>query len=96
MYTAPQINAALTAGPPFASKDTNGHGTHVAGIAAGSGRQDDRCSFPGRYVGVAPDADLLVVKAIGVPALPATSTEAMPGALRRTRPASTPPEFVRS
>ena len=38
------------------------------GIAAGNGRQDDRCSFPGRYVGVAPEADLLVVKAIALPA----------------------------
>jgi subtilisin family serine protease len=67
VYSAAQINAALTAGPPFASKDTNGHGTHVAGIAAGSGRQEDRCSFPGLYVGVAPDADLVIVKAIEVP-----------------------------
>jgi subtilisin family serine protease len=66
VYDRPQINAALTAGPPFSSKDTVGHGTHVAGIAAGSGRQEDRCTFPGHYVGVAPEADLVIVNAIGV------------------------------
>lgn len=36
--------------------DENGHGTHVAGIAAGSGRADPR------YTGVAPGAELIVVK----------------------------------
>src|SRR5262245_17048864 len=56
VYSKPNINAALSAGPPFTSIDNNGHGTHVAGIAAGNGSQDDRCSFPGRYVGVAPEA----------------------------------------
>jgi subtilisin family serine protease len=68
VYNSVQINAALTAGPPFASVDTNGHGTHVAGTAAGNGRQDDRCSNPGHYVGVAPEAGLVVVKAIALPA----------------------------
>ena len=66
VFTAPHINAALTAGPPFASRDTNGHGTHVAGIAAGNGRQDDRCYFPGTFVGVAPEADLVIVRAIAL------------------------------
>jgi subtilisin family serine protease len=68
VYDRNAIDAGITAGPPFASVDTNGHGTHVAGIAAGNGRQDDRCSNPGRYVGVAPEADLIVVKAIALPA----------------------------
>jgi subtilisin family serine protease len=67
VYSAAQINAGITAGPPFASVDTNGHGTHVAGTAAGNGVQDDRCSKPGRYVGVAPEADLVIVKAIALP-----------------------------
>jgi subtilisin family serine protease len=67
VYSAANINAALAAGPPFASVDTNGHGTHVAGIAAGDGSQDDRCSGPGTYTGVAPEADLVVVKAIDTP-----------------------------
>ena len=66
VYSQQQITAAIAAGPPFASRDTNGHGTHVAGTSAGSGRQDDRCSFPGHYVGVAPEADLVIAKVIGV------------------------------
>lgn len=79
VYNQAQINAGITAGAPFHSVDTNGHGTHVAGTAAGNGRQDDRCSFPGRYVGVAPEADLVVVRAID---LPSTATPAVGDALR--------------
>ena len=86
VYNQTMINAALGGSPPFASVDTEGHGTHVAGIAAGNGRQDDRCSFPGRYVGVAPDADLVIVKAIG---LPTGSTSNIPDALRWCAQATT-------
>lgn len=78
VYSRADINAALIAGPPFVSIDDNGHGTHVAGIAAGNGSQDDRCSFPGRYVGVAPEADLVICKAIALTTpLPGDSREAM-------------------
>lgn len=42
--------------------DSNGHGSHVAGIVAGSGRGD------ARYTGVAPDAKL-----VGVKVFPSTS-----------------------
>jgi serine protease AprX len=43
------------------AKDTYGHGTHVAGIIAGNGtyRSD---SLRNKYVGVAPDANLVSVK----------------------------------
>src|SRR5262249_40137235 len=38
------------------------HGTHVAGTAAGDGSDRDTCTPPFTYVGVAPEADLIVVK----------------------------------
>jgi len=38
-------------------KDINGHGTHLAGIAAGNGN-----TFGHKYVGIAPEADIIVVK----------------------------------
>lgn len=39
-----------------------GHGTHVAGIAAGNGGPASCCSGADTYVGVAPLADLIVVR----------------------------------
>ncbi len=39
--------------------DDNGHGTHVAGIIAGNGYSSN-----GKYAGVAPSANLLIVKAL--------------------------------
>ncbi len=41
-------------------RDTFGHGTHVASLAAGNGL----ASTPARYVGVAPEATLVVVRAM--------------------------------
>ncbi len=62
-YTQEDINAALAAGSReqgyqiVPEQDLSGHGTEVLGIAAGNGR-----SSGGRYRGVAPLSDLLVVK----------------------------------
>ena len=62
-----QINEALSINSKseqfqmIPSLDVSGHGTSVAAIAAGNGMSSD-----GRYVGVAPESDLIVVK-LGIP-----------------------------
>ena len=62
-FDSAQINRALAANDPISqyqilpTVDTSGHGTAVAGIAAGAGDS---------YLGVAPEADLLIVK-LGLP-----------------------------
>lgn len=62
-YTAEQINEALkqmtleSRRRIVPSVDTSGHGTAVAGVAAGNGRNSN-----GQYAGVAPQSELLVVK----------------------------------
>jgi len=67
VYDSEDINRALeqaTATERYGivpSQDRSGHGTHVAGIAAGNGRASN-----GRYRGVAFESDLLVVK-LGTP-----------------------------
>ena len=63
-YTQAQIDAHLLgAAPavPVRHDDTNGHGTHVAGIAAGNGSPagDGRPAFT--FVGMAPQADIVIV-----------------------------------
>ncbi len=63
IFTQSEINEALQV--PLSqeryqlvpSRDLSGHGTHVAGIAAGNGRASD-----GQYRGVAPQSSLLIVK----------------------------------
>ena len=67
VYTREEIDEALAAGSREAARqivdsvDLSGHGTAVAGIAAGNGRESG-----GRYRGVAYESDLLVVK-LGAP-----------------------------
>lgn len=67
LYTEADINAALAAPKPadqnsdsVKERDKNGHGTHVAGSAAGNGLASPT---PGTYAGMAPEADLVIVKA---------------------------------
>jgi subtilisin family serine protease len=66
LYTEAQINAAIAAGKPAQASDSvrerdkSGHGTHVAGTAAGNGLGAP--SAPGTYAGMAPEADLIIVK----------------------------------
>lgn len=62
LYTREQINQALKVPMPermqiVPSVDLSGHGTHVAGIAAGNGRASD-----GLYRGVASKSELVIVK----------------------------------
>ena len=67
-YTGEQINAALAERDPaerfqiVPSRDLSGHGTAVAGIAAGNGRG----SAGRQFRGTAPSADLVIVK-MGTP-----------------------------
>ena len=55
-YNNEQINEALRAGKTL-SKDDSGHGTAAAGIACGNGN-----ASKGRYRGIAPETELIVVK----------------------------------
>lgn len=60
VYTEDQINEALRADVPLSvvpSTDENGHGTFLAGVAAGNER-----GVQGGYVGGAPEASIAVVK----------------------------------
>lgn len=56
VFTQGELEAQIASGYSESS-DTLGHGTHVAGIAAGDGS-----SSTAGYVGVAPEANLIVVK----------------------------------
>ncbi len=59
-YTREEIDRALQAQDPYSvvpSRDENGHGSVMAGVAAGS-----RLGDGGSYLGAAPDADIVVVK----------------------------------
>lgn len=67
-YTQEQINEALSTANIrereriVPSRDFSGHGTAVAGIAAGNGHQPGMQALSEQYTGVAPECDLLVVK----------------------------------
>jgi subtilisin family serine protease len=59
VYSAADIDAILASGSvPVDLRDDVGHGTHVAGIAAGNGRNADGSKE--QYVGVAPGATIVM------------------------------------
>ncbi len=56
-YDQATLTAAILDPALVPSRDLIGHGTHVAGIAAGNGRASN-----GQHMGVAPEAELIIVK----------------------------------
>lgn len=72
LITAAQIEAALASGSDLPTHDYSGHGTHVAGIAAGDG--SNRAGL-GSYAGMAPEAELVIVKASRDPFVSEFSSE---------------------
>ena len=68
-YDSNQINAAIQnsgSGIKARHKDEDGHGSHVAGIAAGDGSQSGGCHGSYHYIGVATDATFIVVRRWGL------------------------------
>ena len=71
-FSREQINAALREADPLRqyelvpSRDSSGHGTAVAGIAAGAAANATGGTADNNYEGVAPESELLIVK-LGTP-----------------------------
>jgi subtilisin family serine protease len=61
-YSRSDIDDALATSGTLPLNDVHGHGTHVMGIAAGNGRRTGNGVPEGTFAGVAPGADLVVVK----------------------------------
>lgn len=65
VWTADEINQTLQGKGIVQHTDSTGHGTHVAGIAAGNGQTWPLTTPQSpQYVGMAPRADLVIVKAL--------------------------------
>ena len=63
IYDQGEISQAVKRGDEKKIRTRRGaHGTHVTGIASGNGRPASCCRTPETYVGVAPEADLIIVR----------------------------------
>ena len=66
-YDAARIKTALGQANPFATvrhqPSAGSHATHVASTAAGNGRSNDATFPANRYIGAAPEADIIFVEA---------------------------------
>ena len=88
IYTIAHINETLQSSDPIVPVryvDADGHGTHVAAIAAGDGSQNGHCHGIYRYVARA-EADLMVVRMWGLTSgdtnQPATGNSVLIDAIR--------------
>lgn len=61
-YAQSDITLALLTSGTLLTGDGHGHGTHVAGTAAGNGLETGNGVAAGTFAGVAPEADLLIVR----------------------------------
>jgi len=61
-YSKADIDAGIAGTQTILTGDGHGHGSHVAGTAAGNGRTTGLGIPAGTFAGVAPEADLLVVR----------------------------------
>jgi subtilisin family serine protease len=62
LYSKAQIDSAVAGLRDIPGLDRRGHETHVMGVAAGNGRGTGNGFPTGTFAGVAPEADLIVIK----------------------------------
>lgn len=59
-----EFSSSALDGGAYTMGDDDGHGTHIAGVAAGNGRATGNGVPMYKYMGVAPEADLIIVRLV--------------------------------